>query len=144
MSKLKNALKRLGVVKKYRAEKWKKIARSELFSKEQVEALENNPALIQDALKKHLLTLPDGGSNTIHELEKVFQESAISKRPDLDEKQVKDDMLFWHFAYGFTFREYVGYQFPDKDRDERLTFFSDRDSACLCYDRKSTRLNSSH
>ncbi len=134
MNNLKNAIKKLSVVKKLRVIKWKNIARTELFTAEEVKVLEDMPERISEAVNHQLRHLSDEGKSKLVELEKVFWNSPISKQPNVNVQEVKEDMLFWHFAYGFTFNEYASYQFINKDYEERRSFLSDRDSACLCYD----------
>lgn len=139
MDSLKNEIKKIGFINKLRAEKWKKHTRAELFTAKEIELLENSPEKISEAITRRLEALPDRGKNKLADLEKVYNCSPMSKRPDVDEKALKEDMLFWHFAYGFTFNEYACYQFIDKDYVERRTFLSDRDSAWLCYDMNDMR-----
>lgn len=134
MNNLKSAIKKIGFVKKLRAIKWKRHARAELFTAAERSFLEKKPDKISKELPKHLERLPDGGKSKLAELNKVYHRSPLSKRPGLDEEALKEDILFWHFAYGFTFQEYASYQFDDKAPEERRLFLSDRDCACLCYD----------
>lgn len=134
MENLKKAIRKIGVVKRLRVAKWKKLARARMFHNREVTFLINHPEEIPKALNRQLKKMPDGGTEVLKELNAVYDHSPLSKRLDLDETATKQDLLFWHFAYGFTFNEYVSYQFVDKDDAERRTFLSDRDSACLCYD----------
>ena len=127
-------VKQLGLVKKIRVRKWVKRSRAELFTEKEVRFLEGNPDKISQAVSQHLEALPDRGQALQVELDRVFKKSPVSKRSDIDEAKVKEDMLFWYFSHGFSFCEYSSYQFVDKTREERLAYLSDRDSVRLGYE----------
>lgn len=129
---IKELLKKTSFVNKLRSRKWRKLARKELFSKREAAFLEQNPEKRSAAIASKLAML---SNNTIlTDLEKTYNKSPLQKRLDIDYEMLKEDMLFWHFAYGFTFNEYACYQFIDKSIEERKTFLSDRDITCLCYE----------
>lgn len=139
MSGLKNSLKKIGFINWARSKKWKKHAKSELFSQDVIAVLEKNPKKIGEAIDQKLNSLPDKGESIIESFEQIYSHSPLSERADVNKEELKQDMFFWHFAYGFTFNEYACYQFFDKGRDERRTFLSDRDAAWMCYDMNDLR-----
>ena len=125
-------LRRTTIAKKLRKLKNLNRIKKELLPKDVVKMLEINPDKIPAALELRLQRLPDEGKSLLLKLDEVYKKSALSRIPEPDETKCKDDMLFWHFAYGFSFNEYVSYHFENLDKDERLEFASDRDSVSFC------------
>lgn len=126
-------IKNTTIVSKMRAKKWRAIAQAELLTRGEVNYLEKNPEKIQEALQVHLLKFPDKLETVQNELDGVYHHSELANNLH-SESIIKQDMLFWHYAYGFTFNEYVCYRFCEKPNDERKRFYSDRGIVCLCYD----------
>lgn len=131
-------IKNLGLVSKLRSKKWKKRAQSELLSTYEINKLEAHPEKINDALIKHMQKLSKETEDISVEVNRIIQHSVLSKM-QIDIAAVKQDMIFWHFAYGYTFNEYVCYKFYCKTKKQRRAFLSDRDIACLCYDLNDLR-----
>lgn len=133
MSGLKQLVKKIPVVKNYRVKRWKQYSRRMMFSVEEVKQLEQEPHKIQRALREHIKNSPDISDDIEKELDNILSRSYLSGTDRITD-DLKLDMLFWYFAYGFSFNEYLCYQFIDKSRDERMQFFSDRESVSLGYD----------
>lgn len=133
MNGLKSLMKRIPVVKNYRINKWKQYSKRMLFSKEEIKQLEKEPHKIQEAVRRHINNTSAVSDDIEKELDVILSKSYLSGT-DRITNELKTDMLFWCFAYGFSFNEYLCYQFIDKTKDERMEFFSDRESVLLGYD----------
>ena len=133
MNDLKALVKRIPVVKNYRVKKWKQYSKRMMFSADEVSRLEKNPQEIHDAIQSHIKDTPAVSDDIKAELDNLLSKSYLSGSGRISD-ELKTDMLFWNFAYGFSFNEYLCYQFIDKTRDERMEFFSDRESVSLGYD----------
>ena len=133
MSTIKDLIKKTELGKRLRVSNRIRKARRELFTSSEITELEKDASKIHSAVFAKLAELPDSGQGKLAEMDLIIQKSPLAQIADLDVEALKDDMLFWHYAYGFSFNEYVSYHFFNRSREERLTFMSDRDIACLCY-----------
>lgn len=130
---LKKQVKQIPLVKKYRVEKWKHFAKRTMFTANEITWLENNPQKIPEAVRKHIKRTAAVSDDIEKELDVFLSKSYLAGESKVS-GELKMDMLFWHFAYGFSFNEYLCYRFIDKSREERMEFLSDRDSVQLGYD----------
>ena len=134
MGTLKSLLKNNRWVKQYRVHKWKKFFKRWMFTEEERRQAEKDPTAVREIVYAHIKNNKSVPANTLSDLENVIKRSGRADIPAADLDELKTDMLFCLFAYGFTFNEYVCYQFEGKSREERLAFLSDRDSLLLGYD----------
>lgn len=104
-----------------------------MFSEEEVEYLENKPERIREAVLQHIYNTACISNNIEEELSNLLSKSYLKDSKWINEA-LKTDMLFWYFAYGFSFNEYLCYQFIDKTKEERMEFLSDRESVSFGYD----------
>ena len=105
-----------------------------MFTEEERRQAEKDPTAVREIVYAHIKNNKSVPANTLSDLENVIKRSGRADIPAADLDELKTDMLFCLFAYGFTFNEYVCYQFEGKSREERLAFLSDRDSLLLGYD----------
>ena len=126
-------IKRNRIVKNYRIDKWKRFSKRMMFSPKEVSYLEHTPEKIREAVYSHINSNSNIPANIVEELEKMLSKSYLAGSTEITDA-LKTDMLFWYFAYGFSFSEYLCYRFHGKTREERLSFFSDRESVSLGYD----------
>lgn len=133
MDYLKSLLKRNKIVKKYRVEKWKRFSRRMMFSAEEVAYLENAPEQIGAKIYLHIKSNSNVSDDIMADLDRLLATSYLADTGAITDA-LKTDMLFWWFAYGFSFNEYLCYRFLEKTKAERLKFFSDRDSVAFGYD----------
>lgn len=125
--------KQITIVKNYRIKKWKRYSKRMMFLEYETKRLEKEPWRIRNAVQRHIKNTSAIPDNIEDELDIILSRSYLSKTETITD-DLKSDMLFWYFAYGFTFNEYLCYQFIDKSREERMRFLSDRESVLLGYD----------
>lgn len=134
MSGIKCLIKGNKWVKAYRIERWKKRARRMMFSPHFVQQLEKNPDRIPEAVSLHMASNPFIPSNLLEQLDEVLERSQLPQKHDVSLEEVKNEMLFCLFAYGFSFNEFICYDFVQKSRSERKAYYSEKDIIALCYD----------
>lgn len=122
MNSIRSFVFALPPVKALRVEKWRRRVLTGLFSKADVASGEAYPER-----KRQLIETRKNHDRAAEELARQLAASECSA-------QKAEDMLWWRFAYGFSFQEYRCYDFEKKTREERLAFFSDRESVLLSYD----------
>ena len=116
MKDLKILLKSNKIVKNYRVKKWKKYAGRMMFSPAEIIELEKHLEKIREALYLHIKSNPDVPNDITEELEQVLQKSYLAGTERIED-ELKTDMLFWFFAYGFSFNEYLCYRFIEKSKE---------------------------
>lgn len=131
MNGLKELIKRNRILKRYRVRKWIRYSRRMMFSAKEVARLEKDPSKIRNAVYSHVKSNPYA-STCPEDLDRLLERSYLAGSGAINDA-LKTDMLFWYFAYGFSFNEYLCYRFYEKTKEERLKFFSDRDSVALGY-----------
>lgn len=127
-------LKHNRLLKIIRKHKWKLYARREMLSPRKIAYLEKNTEKINKEIKKHIKTNKFVSKDIEAKVEKDIIASGVLDASNLDIEEMKMDILFWHFAYGFSINEYLCYGFSHKSADERKLFFSDRESVSFGYD----------
>ncbi|MBR3437258.1 MAG: hypothetical protein IKG97_05845 [Lachnospiraceae bacterium] len=131
---IKTRLKKTGIVNRILTEKWKKRSRAGLFSPSKAAFLEQHPEKIKEALRKRLEEEPDLGEATMKALREAVGRSPLSGKTGAEKESLETDMLFWHYAFGFTFCEYLGYHFSEIEIPERHGFLSEKDGIQIGYD----------
>lgn len=134
MSNLLTKIKRTKPVKAYRTAMWKKRTRRMLFSNNEVAYLEKHPEEIGAAINLHIRSNKYVPDIIETDVERTIKASGVLCNHNVDKDKLKNDILFWYFAYGFTANEYFCYDFLNKSPEERKSFISDRDSVRLGYD----------
>lgn len=134
MIDIKNYFKELSFIKKIRKNKWQRYSRRMLFNKQELNRAINNPNLLKKIVNDHINRNKYIDESIIHDLDNVVTKSYISSIEGVDIDRIKLDMLFYYFAYGFTFNEYLCYDFYYKDFNSRMKFCSDRDSVYVNYE----------
>lgn len=132
MKPLKDRIKNIKIIKAYRKNKWIKYSKRAMFSEKQTKYLEKNPKEIEKYIYNHI----NKNSFVDIEIEKKLDElinNSYLNVDDINKSDIKLDMLFWNFAYGFSFNEYLCYEFIKKNNIERQKFLSDRDSVEIGY-----------
>lgn len=127
-------LKHNRLLKIIRKHKWKLYARREMLSPRKIAYLEKNTEKINKEIKKHIKTNKFVSKDIEAKVEKDIIASGVLDASNLDIEEMKMDILFWYFAYGFSINEYLCYGFFHKSADERKLFFSDRESVSFGYD----------
>lgn len=121
MNQLRSYASSLRVVKTFRAEKWRRRAASQMLPKREAIRAENDAAQ-----RRALVSSRKKRDPAVAGWEQQLSASGSSL-------QTAEDMIWYRLAYGFTFHEYRCYAFSDKTPEERLAFFSDRESVLLSY-----------
>ena len=129
---IKNAVTQIGFVKKMRARKGlRKLVFDFKLPESKVQLVEKDPGQMQTVLAGHIEQWKDKAAEIGNTIDAIFV-----RRPDLTAngaEQLRQDMLFCYFAYGFTPHEYLCYGLDRKKPDERRTFVSDRESIWYAY-----------
>ena len=133
MGDLLSLIKQNRIVKRYRVRKWKRYSRRMMFTPDEVNYLEGAPDKIREAVYSHIKSNAHVPDSIVKELDIMLSRSYLAGSDEIGET-LKTDMLFWYFAYGFSFSEFLCYRFHEKTREERMKFFSDRESVSLGYD----------
>ena len=134
MTYIKNKLKRNWLIKKIRKKKWIKYSRRMMFSQKQINKIIEDPNLLEKTIKNHINCNTHVSKDILEELDVILSKSYLDDIHSDKYHELKLDMLFWYFAYGFSFNEYLCYQFIDKDPIYRSKFSSDRDSVYINYE----------
>ena len=108
-------------VKALRTEKWRRRAIAGMPSKSDVAAAEQDPAKRRALIEAYRRSDP-----ALAQEERDALAGGCSAR-------TAQEMVWYRLAYGFTFSEFRSYGFPGKKEEERLAFFSDRESVLLSY-----------
>ena len=123
-------IKHIRIVKLLRRAKWLRHAKRFLMPQAEVRRLEQRPALQQAALARHCARWPE----QVHILETGLSKCLIDSQLTEDEhRRLWEDVLFCHFAYGFSVSEYLCYGLREKNAAERRAFASEQDSILLGY-----------
>lgn len=134
MQKIIQVLKKTMIGKMVRKEKWKRRSKKSLLSKRELNILKKNSKKWDLILKKRLDQLPKKGRFLLENLNNIIDNSELKNLSFEEKKNLKEDMLKWYFAYGYTFNEYISYQFFKKTENERFEFLSEKDMINLCYE----------
>ena len=118
---MKSQLSAFPPVKALRARKWRRRAVSGLFSKTDVAG-----AMADPGRRASLIAARKRSDPAVSEWERALLSSGCTP-------QAAEDMLWFRLAFGFSFNEYRCYGFEKKTDEERLSFFSDRESVLLSY-----------
>lgn len=134
MQKIIQVLKKTKIGKMVRKEKWKRRSKKSLLSKRELNILKKNSKKWDLILRKRLDQLPKKGGFLLENLDNIVDNSELKNLSFEEKKNLKEDMLKWYFAYGYTFNEYISYQFFKKTENERFEFLSEKDMINLCYE----------
>ena len=134
MQKIIQVLKKTKIGKMVRKEKWKRRSKKSLLSKRELNILKKNSKKWDLILRKRLDQLPKKGEFLLENLDNIIDNSELKNLSFEEKKNLKEDMLKWYFAYGYTFNEYISYQFFKKTENERFEFLSEKDMINLCYE----------
>lgn len=105
-----------------------------MFSAKKVSYLEKHPQKIEKALEEHIKNNAYIPRDIEKRVEKAIVLSGIEELSTAKKKWLKNDILFWYLAYGFSFNEYFSYDFINKSFEERMSYYSDRESIAFGYD----------
>ena len=134
MTYIKNKLKRNRLIKKIRKKKRIKYSKRMMFSQKQVNKIINNPKLIEETIKDHIESNKYVSKDILEELDIILSKSYLNNIQGKKYDELKIDMLLCFFEYGFSFNEYLCYEFIDKNPAYRKQFCSDRDSVFINYE----------
>lgn len=109
----------------------RKVTR-QMFSEEEVAAAELDDERRRELVKNALFHWPEREKELNERIEQIFR-ATYAEQSDASLAEVREDMLFCFFAYGFSPNEYVSYELRDKTPQERKEFVSDRLSVCIGY-----------
>lgn len=133
MTYIKNKLKSNWLIKKIRKKKRIKYSKRMMFSQKQVNKITNNPNLLEQIIKDHIESNKYVSKNILEELDVILSKSYLNDIKGKKYYDLKIDMLLCFFEYGFSFNEYLCYEFIDKNHTYRRQFCSDRDSVFINY-----------
>lgn len=135
MNYIKNKLKRNWLIKKIRKKKWINYSRRTMFSHKQIDKIMNNPNLLEETIRNHIEYNKHVSMDILEELDIVLNKSYLNNIYQGEKyNELKRDILFWHFAYGFSFNEYLCYKFIDIEPANRRNFCSYKDSIYINYE----------
>lgn len=101
------------------------------LSDDKIKLVEEDDKNLERVLLEHSKKFPQRYKEISDEADNVIKKSLVLK--EYDAKKIKLDMLFCFFSKGFSPNEYVGYEFYNKNSDERNEFVSDRESIRFAY-----------
>ena len=119
-------------LRKYVTKKRIKRFTLRLLSPEDIKRGEENAAMKQDLVEEYLPKWPEYISPTEEQITDVLHRAPEFKnRTDKDDLRI--DMLFCRFAYGFRPDEYLCFGLENKSAEERQEYVSDVERLCYAY-----------
>lgn len=127
MVKIISKLKSTNVIKKIRVKKWLYLNTTKyLFPTKIVVKAENDNEAKRKYVYKWLSKFPEKKIELDNKINMLFSEAEMSQ-------EIKEDIYFCYFAYGFSVNEYISYALRNKSTAERREYLSDRDSVKIGY-----------
>ena len=123
-------LKQIPIIKKMRKARWKHYARRFLLPSWKLKKIEKTYIKDNKIFINHLIK----NLNETKKIEREAQKVIYTRKIRCDAEKVINDILFWHFVYGFSVNEYFCYNFYEKTSQERHTYISDREIIMFGYE----------
>lgn len=127
INQLKNVFSRTKLGKQIREKRilYRVVFQYRLHSRD-ISMIENNPEKKENIIRKH-------ASRHVQKTEELnaIIDNILDVIPMENRNEIRQDMLFCYFAYGFTPNEYISYDFEKKSVQERKKYISDRGSVVL-------------
>ncbi len=98
------------------------------LSAQQIQQAETDPEQKKRILQGQMEKWPERTAELQAKIDAILQAGTYS---DGAAENLREDMLFAYFSYGYTPNEYICYGFAQKDMAQRRAFLSDRESVCL-------------
>lgn len=127
VSTIKQQLKKIPIIKRYKAEQtMKKYVYSVLLPAELVQECSRSQEAKERVINAWEAEHPEKAANLGQRIDLTISKAGLP-----NSEQIKLDLKYWFYAFGYTPNECITYGFQSKSFDECRRFISDRESVCL-------------
>ncbi len=126
---VKNLLKRLPPVRRYRARKrLHQLVLQYMLTEDEIRGAADSPERRRALIARQEARFPEKAEELNGLIDHVIQGADVA-----DSEALRLDMKFRYYAYGYSPNEYIAYGLSGKSEAEMHSFISDRESLCYAY-----------